>query len=361
VLTACAAVSLTACSPGSDPREGTASTPDGGSPSSVSSGVSAEVRATVETEPVPHGGDAADDPAVWVNPADPSMSAVIGTDKDGGLLVYDLAGRELQYLEAGDMNNVDIRPAVDEFTLGGRSVVLVVAGNRKSNSVDVFELDPATRQLRDVAGDAIEPAMDVYGSCLYRSAGSGKLYVFVNSKEGEVQQWELLDDGSGRVVGAQVRSFGLGSQLEGCVADDELGHLYIGEEARGIWKFGAEPDAGDTGSLIVEASPSGPLVADVEGLTIARREDGTGYLIASSQGDNSYAVFQREGENSYVGSFRITDGGGIDGTSDTDGIDVAAAPMGASFPSGVFVAQDGENDEGRQNFKLVPLDQILPD
>jgi 3-phytase len=326
----------------------------------VSGGVSAEVRATVETEPVPHGGDAADDPAVWVNPADPSMSVVIGTDKDGGLLVYDLAGRELQYLEAGDMNNVDLRPAVDGFTLGGRSVVLVVAGNRKSNSVDVFELDPATRQLRDVAGDAIEPAMDVYGSCLYRSAGSGKLYVFVNSKDGAVQQWELRDDGSGRVVGAQVRSFGLGSQLEGCVADDELGHLYVGEEARGIWKFGAEPDAGDSGSLIVEASPSGPLVADVEGLAIARRDDGTGHLIASSQGDNSYAVFQREGENSYVGSFRITDGGGIDGTSDTDGIDVAAAPLGASFPSGVFVAQDGENDEGRQNFKLVPLDQILP-
>ena len=36
------------------------------------------------------------------------------------------------------------------------------------------------------------------------------------------------------------------------------------------------------------------------------------------------------------------------------------SPLGASFPSGVFVAQDGENDEGKQNFKLVPLDQILP-
>jgi 3-phytase len=62
-----------------------------------------------------------------------------------------------------------------------------------------------------------------------------------------------------------------------------------------------------------------------------------------------------------VGSFRIGDGRGIDGTSDTDGIDVAATPLGASFPSGVFVAQDGENDGQTQNFKLVPLDQIFPD
>src|SRR5262245_25704161 len=35
------------------------------------------VTATVETDPVPHGGDAADDPAIWVNPNDPAQSAVI--------------------------------------------------------------------------------------------------------------------------------------------------------------------------------------------------------------------------------------------------------------------------------------------
>jgi len=354
VLAACAVLSLVACSGDSDAS-------DKKSTSSASGVVSEEVSATVETEPVPHSGDAADDPAVWVDPADPSLSAVVATDKDGGLLVYDLAGRQLQYLQAGDMNNVDLRPAADGFTLGGRPVVLVVAGNRKSNTIGVFELDPATRQLRDVAGDAIEPDIEVYGSCLYRSAETGKVYVFVNSKTGEVQQWELTDDGSGRVVGEQVRSFAVKSQPEGCVADDELGHFYLGEETRGIWKFGAEPDAGDTGSLIAEASDSGPLVADVEGLAIAAGPDGTGYLIASSQGDSSYAVYQREGDNSYVGSFRIRDGGGIDGTSDTDGIDVAATPLGSSFPSGVFVAQDGENDGLTQNYKLVPLDQILPD
>ena len=60
-----------------------------------------------------------------------------------------------------------------------------------------------------------------------------------------------------------------------------------------------------------------------------------------------------------MGSFQI-DNGKIDGTSETDGIDVVSSALGASFPSGVFVAQDGDNDDGTQNFKLVPLDQIFP-
>ena len=64
---------------------------------------------TVETDPVPHGKDAADDPAIWVHPADPTQSIIIGIDKKGGLAVYNLAGRQLQYLAGGRINNVDLR------------------------------------------------------------------------------------------------------------------------------------------------------------------------------------------------------------------------------------------------------------
>ncbi len=323
--------------------------------------INPEVVATVETVPVPHSGDAADDPAVWVDPADPSRSVVIGTDKKGGLAVYDLAGQQLQYLPTGEENNVDVRPAENGMTLQGRPVVLVVAGNRTTNTIDVFELDPGTRSLRDVAAGPIRPDLEVYGSCLYRSASTGRVHAFVNSKDGEVEQWELADDGSGRVAGTRVRSFGVGSQTEGCVADDELGDLYLGEEERGIWQFGAEPDAGTTGTLVVEVSPSGPLVSNVEGLALTYGNGGTGYLIASSQGNDSYAVYRREGEHAYVGSFRISDGspGGIDGAEKTDGIDVTTAALGPSFPAGLFVAQDGVN-EGGQNYKLVPLQDVLP-
>jgi len=181
----------------------------------------------------------------------------------------------------------------------------------------------------------------------------------VNSKKGEVEQWALADDGTGKVAGRLVRSFSVSSQVEGCVADDESGDFYLGEEQKGIWKFGAEPDAGETGTLIAGVSSSPPLVGQVEGLTIAYDAGGTGYLIASSQGDSSYAVFRREGDNAYVGSFRIVAARGIDGTDDTDGVDVTTADLGPTFPSGVFVSQDGKNDGGAQNFKLVPLQDIL--
>ena len=76
--------------------------------------------------------------------------------------------------------------------------------------------------------------------------------------------------------------------------------------------------------------------------------------MASSQGDNSYVVYERGGENAFVRRFQIREGNGIDGTEDTDGIDVTTADLGAAFTDGLFVAQDGENDGGNQNYKLVP-------
>src|SRR5688572_3311652 len=64
----------------------------------------ASVSAAVETAPVPSPGDAADDPAIWVDRADPAQSLVLGTDKKGGLAVYDLAGVELQRFDNGAQN-----------------------------------------------------------------------------------------------------------------------------------------------------------------------------------------------------------------------------------------------------------------
>ncbi len=50
------------------------------------------VTPALETPAVATWGDAADDPAIWVNPQDPAKSAVIATDKNLGLYVYDLDG-----------------------------------------------------------------------------------------------------------------------------------------------------------------------------------------------------------------------------------------------------------------------------
>jgi 3-phytase len=63
-------------------------------------------------------------------------------------------------------------------------------------------------------------------------------------------------------------------------------------------------------------------------------------------------------DNRYLATFEIADGE-IDGTRDTDGIDVTTVPLGSGFSLGLLVAQDGRNDDGNQNFKLVPLDRVL--
>ena len=313
-----------------------------------------KVTATVETDPVPNGGDAADDPTIWIHPTDPAQSIIIGTNKQGGLAVYDLAGKQIQYLPDGKMNNVDLRGG---FKLGGQSVAIVTASNRTDNSIAIYKVNPQTRMLEKAAARVIKQGIAVYGMCMYRSAKTGKVYYFGNSKSGEVEQYELFDSG-GKVDAKKVRSFKLGSTVEGCVADDGLGHFYISEEAVGIWKFGAEPDAGTNRSQVGKVS-DGNLLADVEGLTIAYGKGGAGYLIASSQGNHSYVVYRREGNNEFVRKFRVAEGSGIDGAEETDGIDVTTANLGPAFPHGVFVAQDGFNDKGNQNFKLVPLQMII--
>jgi 3-phytase len=312
------------------------------------------VMATVETDPVPNGGDAADDPAIWVNLNDPAQSLIIGTDKRGGLAVYDLGGKQIQYLSDGQMDNVDLR---DGFKLGGQTVAIVTASNRKDNSIAVYKINPQTRTLEDVAARKIKHGLSVYGSCMYRSAKTGKIYYFGTSKSGDVEQWELFESGE-KVDAKKVRNIKLSSVVEGCVADDELGHFYVAEEAVGIWKFGAEPEAGSNHTQVGKVG-DGHLFADVEGLAIAYGKDGVGYLMASSQGNHSYVVYRREGNNEFVKKFRVGAGDGVDGCEETDGIDVTTANLGPAFPQGVFVVQDGFNDKGNQNFKLVPLQTIV--
>jgi 3-phytase len=307
-----------------------------------------------ETEPMPHSGDSADDPAIWVHPIDPARSTIIGTDKRGGLAVYDLDGTQLQYLAAGEMNNVDLRGG---FPLGGQRVGLVVAGDRAGDNLAIYRVDAQTRQLQDVAARHMATTAP-YGLCMFHSGETDTFYVFVNSKEGVVEQWELFDNGHGQVDGRKVRAFAVGEKTEGCVADDGLGRLYIGAEDHGIWRYGAAPDDGVGWVRVDVTGLGGHLTAQVEGLTIVYGLGRDGYLIASSQGNNTYVVYRRD-DNAYVATFAIVAGYGIEGVADTDGIDAVAVDLGPGFPEGVFVAQDGKNDGNNHNFKLIPLQAIL--
>ena len=312
--------------------------------------VTPEARA--QTEPVPHGGDAADDPAIWLHPTDPTQSLILGTDKQGGLHVYDMDGKDVQLVSDGCRpDNVDV---LYGFRLGDRVVDLAVASvrARKSSGVKVWRIDPSTRRLTDVTAGGALPVFGgavPYGVCTYRSAKTGKGYFFVCDKAGRIEQHELRLAGTGKVKAVKVRQLKLGSVTEGCVADDELGWVYFAEEAVGIWRFAAEPDGGAEGRRVAKVGEHG-LTADVEGLTLYCASGGKGYLIASSQGSNTFLVYTRR-DNRYLLTIDPK-GGRIDDVRDTDGIAVTNRPTSKQFPAGLLIVQDGSNAGGKQNFKL---------
>lgn len=320
----------------------------------------ATVMASVDTTPVGSFGDAADDPAIWVNRANPAQSLVLGTDKRAGLYVYDMAGEVVQFLPDGKMNNVDLR---DNFALGGERVTLVTASNRTDRSIAIYRLDPGTRQLSNVA-DGVQPTglNDPYGLCMYQNPQDGRTYVFINGDDTRKRQWELVDAGNGRVRAVLVRDLTFNSQTEGCVADDETGMLYVGEEDVATWRLSAAPQAAQEMVAVERIADNPALRDDIEGMGLYDLGGGRGYLIISSQGNNSYAVYRREGAQEYLGSFVIVanPAANVDGASETDGLDVTSANLGPGFEHGMLVVQDGRNvmPEARQNYKYVPWTAI---
>jgi 3-phytase len=319
------------------------------------------VSATVETEALDPALDPDhDDPAIWIHPSSPALSLVIGTLKGTGLATYDVNGNLVQLVDQDSgMNNVDLRY---NFPLGGQGVDLVVATNRANpiNTLAMYKVNPTTRELENVTADPpiASKVPEVYGTCMYLSLQSGKYYAFITSKAGIVEQWELLDNGAGKVTGELQRTFDVGMATEGCVADDVYASFYVSEEDIGIWKYGAEPGDGSARTAVDSTGAGGHLTADIEGLTIYYTSSNTGYLLASSQGASEYVIYERVSPNNYIATFDIVPGNGIDGTSSTDGIDVTNASLGPLFPQGVFIAHDGSNDAGNTNFKLVPWQVI---
>jgi 3-phytase len=330
------------------------------------------VAAVVETKAVQDAGDAADDPAIWVDAADPANSVVIGTNKDRGLGVYALDGAELSFRPDGRMNNVDIRQNV---SLGGQTVDVVVASNRTDQTIAVYKFDAATRTLAPLMPAVPSGFPEPYGICLYHSAATGDLYVFLSDTNSTVGQWRLFAADTGELKAEQVRTFTVGkagSQAEGCAADDAQGVLFVAEEDVGFYAYWGEPNLPEdrrNARFIIDTVATGHLTADAEGVTVVDEGNGAGYVIVSSQGSNSYNVYDRAAPYAFRGAFVIGDGRNaagdpVDGVENTDGIDVTAANLGPAFPGGVFIAQDGRNVEGaaktkaNQNFKLVPWPTI---
>ena len=306
------------------------------------------VAAVAETDPVDTAADAADDPAIWRNRRNPADSLVIGTDKKAGIHVYALSGKRLSFTPAARLNNVDLRE------IGGR--VIAAASDRADEAqahVALFTLDTVAKKLVPMGRYPVGPG-EAYGMCLWTRMADKALFGFVVMKDGRIDQVSIDTHGATPVV-RTVRSMKVGSQAEGCVVDDRTGTLYVAEEDVGLWRFAADPAAPVTGTAIARVDGT-TLVADAEGLALAPKGRTGGYLVVSSQGDNAYTLY-RLPDVSYAGRFRIG-GGAIDGTSETDGIDLMPGDFGPGLRHGVFVAQDGDNAPETQNFKFVAWDGV---
>ncbi|USX24698.1 phytase [Oxalobacteraceae bacterium OTU3CINTB1] len=317
-------------------------------------GAKAIIEPRAQTEPVARQGDAADDPAIWRNPADPAGARILGTNKKQGLLVYDLSGKQLQLLEVGRLNNVDVRQGV---TVGGRKLDVAVATQRDDNSVMLFAIDAAGKVTP--AGAFATGLEDIYGMCLYRPADGG-LEAFINDKDGSFLQYRIEAGADGKgMSGKLLRRFKVASQPEGCVVDDRNERLFLGEEKRGVWTVSARGDAPAKLSMIMPVGPQ--LVADVEGMGLYHG-DKDDYLVVSSQGDNSYLVLDANAPYRVRGSFRVgyNLAAGIDGTSETDGLEVSSANFGGPYAKGMLVIQDGYKrlPDGPQNFKYVAWEDV---
>ncbi|KTE33504.1 MULTISPECIES: phytase [unclassified Sphingopyxis] len=295
------------------------------------------VTASGETDPVGTGrADAADDPAIWVDPANPNRALIVATDKKAGIHVYDLSGKDIAFIKGGLVNNVDV-------------VGNIVAASDRNDGVNahiaLFRLDPDKPSLTPL-GRAAAGTGEAYGFCLKKTGPGEPLVAALIIKDGTVRVGPLTIDGAAPTFAVDWEAK-VPTQAEGCVFDDDT--LYVGEEDAGIWRL-----TRNSASLVARIDNQ-RLVADVEGLATIDHK-GQRYLLASSQGDNAYAVFKLPSMD-YVGRFAVT-AGAFGATSETDGIEAVAGNFGAAYPDGIFLAQDGDNAPKAQNFKLVRWDEI---
>jgi 3-phytase len=285
-----------------------------------------------------------DDPAIWINYANPAASLILGTDKDdfnGGVYVFDLLGRiDSSRTQVGlkRMNNIDV---IQNVTWNKGSIDLVVATERGENQLRIYEL-PSMRPL-DGGGIPVfigEKDRDPMGVALYKRKSDGALFVIVGRKSGPsgtyLWQYRLSPDKKGNIQATVVRKFGKFSgfkEIESIAVDTLFEHIYYSDEQIGVRKYYADPRKGDQELALIGKSR---FKEDNEGISFYHLSDSTGYILVSDQGANQFQVFQLEGsstnphEHKHVGTIPVS-------AQESDGSDCTAFPL-PGFKKGLFVA-----------------------
>ena len=320
----------------------------------------------------------------------------------------------------GRMNNVDV---VYGMAMADGSVIdVVVASDRGLDILRVFKIDagaaaPLTEitdlsvgrafpMRPDAAGGAdlenpLDNQMTIYGITGWRAADGTVMVAGTQRTNPRLGIFTLTANADGTVAAKMLRDVRVpfafmgqdltveneddpamdwNPQFEGLVADKVTGTLYAGQEDVGIWQIDpVEGTAGAAPLITTRGSAKSPFTApdsviarDVEGLTIYYGQTAR-YLLASSQGgahgevkapdapfDDSFVVFRIDDGFNLLGSFIVAASGSMDAVQESDGADVIAMAL-PGFPNGLFVTQDGYNDDlnamdgetAASNFKYV--------
>lgn len=313
----------------------------------------------VVTEPVDVD---ADDPAIWIHPADPAKSVILGTDKGGALFAFSLDGKIIQSVKGFQrLNNVDVEYGL---ALSGVLTDIAVATDRDANTLRVFRLP----NLALIDGGGI-PAFEgeaerrPMGIALYTRPSDGAIFAIVSRKEAPsdryLWQYRLADDGSGRVHARKVREFGAWSgknaagegEIEAVAVDAVSGYVYYADELFGIRKYHADPDAPEADRELAVFGKEG-FTSDREGISIYTVNEGTGYIIVSDQQANTFRIFTRGGTPSDPHRHELVKTVKLS-TNASDGSELTSVWLSEAFPGGLFVAMSED-----KTFHLYSWTQI---
>lgn len=292
-----------------------------------------------------------DDPAIWVNKADPAKSLVIGTDKntDGALYVFDLNGKIVANKVIRGLkrpNNVDLAYGL---VLNGKPTDIAIVTERMTHKLRIYSLP----DMRPVDNGGLEvfaketgfEYRDLMGIAIY-TAKDGKMYAVVGRKNGPkdggyIWQYLLGDDGTGNVKATLVRKFGEYSgkkEIESIAVDNELGYIYYSDEQTGVRQYYADPAKGNRQLALFGTSG---FKVDHEGISIYKLTDTTGYILVSDQGANRFQVFSREGSPQNPFEHQLLKIADVKARQ-SDGSDVVNVPLNATFKHGLFVAMSDD-------------------
>jgi 3-phytase len=306
------------------------------------------VKPVIVTEPVKYDTD---DPAIWVNPADPAKSLVIGTDKntDGALYVFDLNGKIIKNKVITGLkrpNNVDLAYGL---ILNGKPTDIAITTERMTHKLRIFSL-PDMKPVDNggiemFEGETGNEYRDLMGISIY-TAKNGKMYAIVGRKNGPLTggylwQYLLGDDGKGNVKATLVRKFGEYSgkkEIEAIAVDNQLGYIYYSDEQVGVRQYYADPEKGNKQLAIFGTSG---FAADHEGISIYKLTDTTGYILVSDQGANRFQVFNREGTKQALFEHKLAKIVNV-AARQSDGSDVVSVPLNSTFKHGLFVVMSND-------------------